>query len=97
MCRSVVVLHAFREFHFYVALFSLQYTLIRISIRIFRRFLSSVLPHHDDGGEESGASAHHDETVNEPGGPDDTIANTHGFHGLFQAEFLLEDNTLYYH
>lgn len=55
------------------------------------------LPYYDNGGEESSASAHHEEAVNKPGGPDDAVGDPHGLQGLLQAEFLLQDNTLDYH
>lgn len=47
------------------------------------------VPHHDDGGEESGAGAHHEEAVDKPGGPDDTVSDPHGLQGLLEAELLL--------
>lgn len=48
-----------------------------------------MFPHHDDGGEKSGAGAHHEEAVNEPGGPNDIVSDPHGLQGLFKSELLL--------
>lgn len=53
-----------------------------------------MFSHHDDEGEESCASAHHDEAVNKPRGPDDAIADSHDLQGLLQTKFLLQDDAL---
>lgn len=53
-----------------------------------------MFPHHDDDSKESGASAHHDEAINKPGGPDDTVGDPHDLQGLFQTKFLLQNDTL---
>lgn len=44
-----------------------------------------MISHHDNDSKESSARAHHDEAVNKPGGPDDTISHPSGLKGLLQA------------
>lgn len=40
--------------------------------------IGNVRRYHDDDSEKSSAGAHHEETVDKPGGPDDTVSNTRG-------------------
>lgn len=56
-----------------------------------------LLSYHDDGGQQHCARGHHEEAVDEPRAPNDTIADPHGFEGFFEAEFLFQHDALHCH
>lgn len=59
--------------------------------------LITLFSHHDDGGEQRRARAHHDKAVNETRAPNDSIVDPHGFESLLEAQLLLQHNTLHSH
>lgn len=56
--------------------------------------LTRACHHLDDDGEDDDGDEHHDEGVDEPGDPVDSITQPHYLHHLLQTILLLVDNTL---
>lgn len=56
--------------------------------------MPALFSHHDDGGEQSRASGHHDKAVDKTRVPNDPIGDPHGFESLFKAQLLLQYNAL---
>lgn len=54
-------------------------------------------PHHYNSSEQNSANSHYEETVNEPGVPDDSIRYAHSFQSLLQPHLLLQHNALHHH
>lgn len=56
-----------------------------------------MFSYHDNRGQQYCARSHHEETVDEPRVPNDSIADPHGFEGLFKTEFLFQHDALHCH